>query len=146
MYLNTKNCLTPNFTKMVVLFNLVNKVNRMQNINWIKNDPAFNIIYFVICTISSDFSDIFYNFQIYFDNNDHDGQMLIDLDIVAKVLDCEDDITVAESAESKPTVNPLRTVVNVLTILVCSVSFVLCFRALYRAQFLRSVSNLLILF
>ncbi|RXG68941.1 Mucolipin-3 [Armadillidium vulgare] len=76
---------------------------------------------------------------IYFDNNDHDGQMLIDLDIVAKVLDCEDNIT--KATESKPGVNPVRTVVNVMTLLVCSVSFVLCFRALYRAQFLRSAVN-----
>ncbi|KAB7496262.1 Mucolipin-2, partial [Armadillidium nasatum] len=55
------------------------------------------------------------------------------------VLDCEDNVT--KATESKPGVNPVRTVVNVMTLLVCSVSFVLCFRALYRAQFLRSAVN-----
>lgn len=77
-----------------------------------------------------------YKFQIYitFDNRDHDGQMLLSLDADALRLHCRGDMQYITDTEFE---SILRSILNILVILVCILSFILCARAIYRAQLLR---------
>lgn len=75
-----------------------------------------------------------FDIEILFDNDDHDGQMLLSLDAEPVRLQCHGDIayitdTVIDAA--------LRSILNVLVILICVASFSLCTRALYRARLLQ---------
>lgn len=75
-----------------------------------------------------------FNIKIDFDNRDFDGQMLLSLDAEPKRLQCKGDTryTMDNRIESA-----LRTLLNLLVILICTVSLVLCSRAIYRAQLLK---------
>lgn len=71
---------------------------------------------------------------VLFDNSDHDGQMLLSLDAEAKRLHCRGDVEYITDTEYDVI---LRTILNMLVIIVCVLSFSLCARALYRARLLR---------
>nr|XP_003706369.1 PREDICTED: mucolipin-3-like [Megachile rotundata]XP_012147919.1 PREDICTED: mucolipin-3-like [Megachile rotundata] len=75
-----------------------------------------------------------FNIKILFDNRDFDGQMLLSLDAEPKRLQCKGDTRyiVDNRIESA-----LRTLLNLLVILICTVSLGLCSRAIYRAQLLK---------
>lgn len=75
-----------------------------------------------------------FNVTILFDNRDFDGQMLLSLDAEPKRLQCKGDTRyiVDNRIESA-----LRTLLNLLVILICTVSLGLCSRAIYRAQLLK---------
>lgn len=75
-----------------------------------------------------------FNIVINFDNHDHDGQMLLSLDAEPVRLYCHGDTNFFIASEIEVW---LRTLLNVLVLVVCAVSFVLCLRAVYRAQLLR---------
>lgn len=75
-----------------------------------------------------------FDIEILFDNSDHDGQMLLSLDAEPVRLHCKGNIEYTPDSQIEAV---LRTILNVLVILVCAVSFALCARALYRAQLLR---------
>uniref|UniRef100_A0A034VPR4 Mucolipin-3 n=1 Tax=Bactrocera dorsalis TaxID=27457 RepID=A0A034VPR4_BACDO len=75
-----------------------------------------------------------FDVTIFFDNRDHDGQMLLSLDADAQRLRCRGDIEFISNAEFD---EALRSMLNILVLLVCLLSFALCSRALYRAYLLR---------
>ncbi|XP_066997229.2 mucolipin-3 [Anabrus simplex] len=75
-----------------------------------------------------------FNIEIIFDNRDHDGQMLLSLDADAIRLYCKGDI---EYTTDNRLDTLLRSILNSLVILICSISLVLCSRAIYRAQQLK---------
>ncbi|XP_059485674.1 mucolipin-3-like isoform X2 [Neocloeon triangulifer] len=77
-----------------------------------------------------------YRFDIHidFDNEDHDGQMMLTLDAEALRLYCNG---VAEYTSDSLTGSILRSLMNCVVILICSLSLVLCSRAIYRAQQLK---------
>jgi mucolipin 3 len=77
-----------------------------------------------------------YKFHIIitFDNTDHDGQMILDLDAIPERLKCRGDTqfitnSIIDSA--------LRSILNVFVIIICAISLALCSRAIFRAQQLR---------
>ncbi|KAG7157741.1 Mucolipin-3-like [Homarus americanus] len=57
--------------------------------------------------------------KVQFNNHDHDGQMLVDLQVGAQVW---------------------RMIINVTSILICVTSLIMCVRAIYRAQILRKAT------
>lgn len=75
-----------------------------------------------------------FDVTIFFDNRDHDGQMMLSLDADALRLHCKGDIDFISDAEFDAI---LRSILNIFVILVCAISFALCTRALYRAYLLR---------
>ncbi|XP_017883967.1 mucolipin-3-like [Ceratina calcarata] len=75
-----------------------------------------------------------FNIVINFDNRDFDGQMLLSLDAEPKRLECKGDTRYITDSYIE---SALRTLLNLLVIIICSVSLVLCSRALYRAQLLK---------
>lgn len=75
-----------------------------------------------------------FDIEILFDNTDHDGQMLLTLDAEPIRLHCKGDIEFTPDSEVETV---LRTILNLMVITVCLVSFSLCTRAIYRAQLLR---------
>ncbi|XP_055854654.1 mucolipin-3-like [Episyrphus balteatus] len=75
-----------------------------------------------------------FEIKILFNNRDHDGQMLLSLDADAMRLHCRGDIEYITDTELDTI---LRTILNMLVILICMLSFGLCARAIYRAQLLR---------
>lgn len=75
-----------------------------------------------------------FDITIFFDNRDHDGQMLLSLDADATRLHCKGDVDFISDAEFDAI---LRSVLNIFVLLVCMLSFALCARALYRAYLLR---------
>ncbi|XP_053954347.1 mucolipin-3-like isoform X2 [Anastrepha ludens] len=75
-----------------------------------------------------------FDVTIFFDNRDHDGQMLLSLDADAQRLRCKGDVEFISSAEFDAA---LRSLLNILVLLVCLLSFALCSRAIYRAYLLR---------
>ncbi|XP_031827310.1 mucolipin-3 [Nomia melanderi] len=75
-----------------------------------------------------------FNVKIDFDNRDFDGQMLLSLDTEAKRLECKGDTRYITDSRIEAA---LRTLLNLLVILICSVSLILCSRAIYRAQLLK---------
>ncbi|KAK5641988.1 hypothetical protein RI129_008155 [Pyrocoelia pectoralis] len=79
-----------------------------------------------------------FDIAINFDNRDHDGQMLLSLDAEPVRLICKGDIHyVLENKIDRV----LTSLLNVLVIIICTVSFVLCSRALWRAQQLKVITN-----
>ncbi|XP_059623034.1 mucolipin-3-like [Phlebotomus argentipes] len=75
-----------------------------------------------------------FNIQILFDNRDHDGQMLLSLDAEPIRLNCKGNIEYTTESNIDDT---LRSILNMLVIVICITSFALCTRAVYRAQLLR---------
>lgn len=75
-----------------------------------------------------------FNIIIDLDNRDFDGQMLLSLDAEPKRLECKGDTRYIADSYIE---SALRTLLNLLVILICSVSLVLCSRAIYRAQLLK---------
>lgn len=75
-----------------------------------------------------------FDIQILFDNADHDGQMLLSLDAEPIRLHCKGNIEYVTNSEIDAA---LRSALNMFVIIICMVSFILCGRAIYRAQLLR---------
>ncbi|XP_063827995.1 mucolipin-3-like [Ostrinia nubilalis] len=78
-----------------------------------------------------------FDVAIIFDNEDHDGQMSLTLDAEPYKLICKGD---QEYVTDNKIDQVLRSILNILVILICSVSFVLCSRAIYRAQLLKELT------
>lgn len=79
-----------------------------------------------------------FDVSITFDNQDHDGQMLLGLEAEPVRLVCKGDI---EYITDNKLDSILRSILNYLVILICSVSLVLCSRAIWRAQQLKNITN-----
>ncbi|KAM0733435.1 Mucolipin-3 [Formica fusca] len=75
-----------------------------------------------------------FNIKIDFDNRDFDGQMLLSLDAEARKLQCKGDTRYITDNRIE---SALRTLLNLLVILICAISLLLCSRAIYRAQMLK---------
>lgn len=75
-----------------------------------------------------------FNVRIDFDNRDFDGQMLLSLDAEPRKLQCKGDTRYITDNRIE---SALRTLLNLLVIMICSISFLLCSRAIYRAQMLK---------
>nr|NVI71490.1 transient receptor potential cation channel, mucolipin ortholog [Cucujiformia] len=79
-----------------------------------------------------------FDIQILFDNEDHDGQMVVTLDAEPLRLNCKGEVEyVTENAFAFL----LRSTLNYLVILICLISFCLCARAIWRAQQLRVITD-----
>lgn len=74
-----------------------------------------------------------FDIQIYFDNSDHDGQMLLSLDAEAVRLHCNGNAEYIVDTEIEIA---LHSILNFFVILICFASLMLCTRALYRARLL----------
>ncbi|KAK3869804.1 hypothetical protein Pcinc_024913 [Petrolisthes cinctipes] len=77
--------------------------------------------------------------KVEFNNHDHDGQMLLSMDVSARVLECHGSVDLATAAW---TIQMWRTVVNIMSIIICFISLMMCVRAIYRAQVLRQATVL----
>lgn len=75
---------------------------------------------------------------IKFINADHDGQMVLELDAEPRRLQCKGDIEYITDNEID---SILRSLLNYLVIIVCTISFVLCSRAIWRAQQLKHITD-----
>ncbi|KAL1110348.1 hypothetical protein AAG570_007879 [Ranatra chinensis] len=75
-----------------------------------------------------------FKIQILFNNEDMDGQMVLSLDADPVRLDCKGDV---EYISDNRIDYILRSILNLFVILICAVSFILCSRAIYRAQQLK---------
>ncbi|XP_047498614.1 mucolipin-3-like isoform X4 [Penaeus chinensis] len=75
--------------------------------------------------------------KVVFNNHDHDGQILVELDVGAKVLECTGSVNLA--SESR-TLKIWRAVINVASIVTCITSLCMCIRAIYRAQILKKAT------
>ncbi|XP_011505825.1 PREDICTED: mucolipin-3-like [Ceratosolen solmsi marchali] len=75
-----------------------------------------------------------FNIKILFDNKDFDGQMLLSLDAEPMRLVCKGDTQYITDNQIE---SALRTMLNLLVIIICSISLGLCSRAIYRAQILK---------
>ncbi|XP_042242330.1 mucolipin-3-like isoform X2 [Homarus americanus] len=75
--------------------------------------------------------------KVQFNNHDHDGQMLVDLQVGAQVLECDGSVQVVSEAK---TLRVWRMIINVTSILICVTSLIMCVRAIYRAQILRKAT------
>ncbi|XP_053606393.1 mucolipin-3-like [Plodia interpunctella] len=78
-----------------------------------------------------------FDVEIIFDNEDHDGQMSLVLDAEPYKLTCRGDTAYVTDNKIDQV---LRSILNLLVILICSVSFALCSRAIYRAQLLKELT------
>uniref|UniRef100_A0A1Q3FDF2 Putative mucolipin-3 n=1 Tax=Culex tarsalis TaxID=7177 RepID=A0A1Q3FDF2_CULTA len=78
-----------------------------------------------------------FDIQILFNNQDHDGQMTLRLEAEPTRLVCHGDVEFIKKSKFD---DALRSILNILVILICVVSFALCARAIYRAQLLRLVT------
>lgn len=78
-----------------------------------------------------------FDIKIIFDNEDHDGQMSLVLDAEPYKLTCKGDSAYVTDNKIDQV---LRSILNILVILICSVSFGLCGRAIYRAQLLKELT------
>ncbi|KAM3955146.1 mucolipin-3 [Aphomia sociella] len=78
-----------------------------------------------------------FDVQIVFDNEDHDGQMSLVLEADPYKLTCKGDNAYVTDNKIDQV---LRSILNILVILICSASFVLCSRAIYRAQLLKELT------
>ncbi|EFA09175.1 mucolipin-3 [Tribolium castaneum] len=79
-----------------------------------------------------------FDININFDNEDHDGQMLLWLDAQPVRLMCKGDVEYVTDDEID---SLLQSLLNYLVITICILSFVLCTRALLRAQKLKKMTN-----
>ncbi|XP_069983303.1 mucolipin-3 isoform X5 [Penaeus vannamei] len=75
--------------------------------------------------------------KVVFNNHDHDGQILVELDVGAKVLECTGSVNLV--SESR-TLKVWRAVINVASIVICITSLCMCIRAIYRAQILKKAT------
>lgn len=78
-----------------------------------------------------------FDIEILFENEDHDGQMLLSLDAEPRRLKCKGDI---EYVGSDKLDAALRTLLNIIVMIICSLSLVLCSRALWRAHQLKIIT------
>lgn len=78
-----------------------------------------------------------FDVSIIFDNEDHDGQMSLTLDAEPYKLICKGD---QEYVTDNKIDQVLRSILNILVILICTASFILCSRAIYRAQLLKELT------
>lgn len=78
-----------------------------------------------------------FDIEIVFDNEDHDGQMQLTLDAEPYKLTCKGDQAYVTNNKIDQI---LRSILNILVILICSTSFGLCSRAIYRAQLLKELT------
>nr|NVI71393.1 transient receptor potential cation channel, mucolipin ortholog [Cucujiformia] len=79
-----------------------------------------------------------FDITILFDNEDHDGQMILTLDAEPIRLNCKGDVEYVTGNEIN---SLLRSVLNYLVIFICALSFVLCGRAIWRAQQLKTITD-----
>nr|NVI71479.1 transient receptor potential cation channel, mucolipin ortholog [Cucujiformia] len=79
-----------------------------------------------------------FDITILFNNEDHDGQMAVSLDADAIRLNCKGDVEYVTGNEIN---SLLRSILNYLVIFICFLSFVLCGRAIWRAQQLKSLTD-----
>ncbi|KAF2883253.1 hypothetical protein ILUMI_22923 [Ignelater luminosus] len=79
-----------------------------------------------------------FDIEIAFDNKDHDGQMLLSLDAEPVRLTCKGDVHYIIDNQLDAF---LRSLLNFLVIIICAISFVLCSRAIWRAQQLKTITN-----
>ncbi|XP_050499254.1 mucolipin-3-like [Diabrotica virgifera virgifera] len=79
-----------------------------------------------------------FNIVIAFDNADHDGQMLVALEAEPIRLTCQGDISYKTDNEIE---SILRSILNYLVIFICITSFILCSRAVWRAQQLKTITD-----
>nr|MBE5724880.1 transient receptor potential cation channel, mucolipin ortholog [Cucujiformia] len=79
-----------------------------------------------------------FDITILFDNEDHDGQMVVSLDAEPIRLNCKGDVEYVTGNEINTL---LRSLLNYLVIFICLLSFVLCGRAIWRAQQLRHITE-----
>ncbi|XP_023013559.1 mucolipin-3 [Leptinotarsa decemlineata] len=79
-----------------------------------------------------------FDISIVFDNEDHDGQMLVSLDADSTRLKCKGDVQFITDDEIETV---LRSLLNYLVIIICIISFVLCSRAVWRAQQLKNITD-----
>ncbi|XP_076066914.1 mucolipin-3-like isoform X3 [Oratosquilla oratoria] len=75
--------------------------------------------------------------KLFFNNREQDGQILIELDVGARVLNCKSEYNYENTELQKK----LRTSINIVTIILCALSLIMCLRALYRAQILRMATQ-----
>ncbi|XP_065162085.1 mucolipin-3-like [Atheta coriaria] len=78
-----------------------------------------------------------FNIFINFINEDHDGQMLLTLDTVPKRLQCNGDVKYIMDNQLD---SVLRSLLNYFVIFTCVISFILCSRAIWRAQQLSRIT------
>lgn len=79
-----------------------------------------------------------FDIDIKFDNNDHDGQMLLSLESKPIRLTCHGDVHYMVNNEIDLL---LRSLLNILVIIICCISCILCSRAIWRAQQLATITN-----
>nr|NVI71358.1 transient receptor potential cation channel, mucolipin ortholog [Cucujiformia] len=79
-----------------------------------------------------------FDITILFDNEDHDGQMVLSLDAEPIRLNCKGDVEYVTGNEIN---SLLRSLLNYLVIIICALSFGLCARAIWRAQQLRTLTE-----
>lgn len=75
-----------------------------------------------------------FDIMILFDNENMDGQLLLNLDVVPVRLECNGELKYVDDGRLDYI---LRTILNVLVIMICGVSFILCSRAIFKAQQLK---------
>ncbi|XP_049874577.1 mucolipin-3-like [Pectinophora gossypiella] len=78
-----------------------------------------------------------FDVEIIFDNEDHDGQMSLSLEAEPYKLLCKGDKTYITDNQIDQV---LRSILNILVILICTASLALCSRAIYRAQLLKELT------
>lgn len=79
-----------------------------------------------------------FDIDIIFDNEDHDGQMLLSLEANPVRLVCKGDVEYVTDDEID---SILQSILNYFVIIICVTSFVLCSRAVWRAQQLKQLTN-----
>nr|NVI71442.1 transient receptor potential cation channel, mucolipin ortholog [Cucujiformia] len=79
-----------------------------------------------------------FDITILFDNEDHDGQMIVSLDAEPIRLNCKGDVEYVTGNEIN---SLLRSILNYLVIVICLTSCVLCGRAIWRAQQLKNLTD-----
>nr|NVI71452.1 transient receptor potential cation channel, mucolipin ortholog [Cucujiformia] len=79
-----------------------------------------------------------FDITILFDNEDHDGQMILSLDAEPVRLNCKGDVEYVTGNEIN---SLLRSLLNYLVIFICFLSFGLCGRAIWRAQQLKDITE-----
>nr|NVI71481.1 transient receptor potential cation channel, mucolipin ortholog [Cucujiformia] len=79
-----------------------------------------------------------FDITILFDNEDHDGQMVVSLDAEPIRLNCKGDVEYVTGNEIN---SFLRSLLNYLVIFICLLSFGLCGRAIWRAQQLKTLTE-----
>ncbi|XP_037091312.1 mucolipin-3-like [Pollicipes pollicipes] len=76
----------------------------------------------------------YFNVSLTLDNKNQDGQILVNMEVNANLLVCEGN---TEFQHDDTEIEVLFTLVNVVVIMVCAVSLIMCVRAIYRAELLR---------